>query len=450
MQEVTLHIAILGAGESGVGAAILAKKQGFEVFVSDKGIISDKYKNILDEHSIVWEEGEHSESKILKAHEIIKSPGIPDTAPLVQKAIGKGIPIISEIEFAYRYTDARFICITGSNGKTTTTLLVYEMLKNEGLNVGLAGNVGFSLAQQVAEKDYGIYVLELSSFQLDNMFSFKADIAIMTNITPDHLDRYDYKFQNYVDSKFRLLQNMTEDDVFIYNEDDTVIIDEINKRNLPMQKIGFSLEKELEHGASLKDNIIEVTLNHKDRFEMNKDELPLLGRHNTANSMIAAVSAKLEGIKNDNIKRSLQSFKGVEHRLEVLPFSVKGVQFINDSKATNVNSTWFALESMKDDVVWIVGGTDKGNDYSALNDLVKQKVKAIVCLGVDNSKIIEAFKDIVPIIIETKAMQDAVSESFNLSSKGDIVLLSPACASFDLFKNYDDRGKQFKKAVRCL
>lgn len=450
MSSGRINIAILGAGESGVGSAILAQKMGFEVFVSDKGTIAEKYKVVLNEYKLNWEEGFHSEDRILQCSEIIKSPGIPDSSPLIQKALHNGISVISEIEFAARYTSAKLLCITGSNGKTTTTLLTYEILKNAGLNVGLAGNVGFSFAWQVAEKQYDIYVLELSSFQLDGMFEFKADIAIITNITPDHLDRYGYNFQNYIDSKFRLLQNMSEKDVFIFNADDEIIEKEMQNRNIIARKIGFSLDKELSEGAYLKDNKIEITLNHLGTFDMYRDDLPLLGRHNTANSMIAAVTAKLEGIKNNEIKGSLRSFKAVEHRLEVLPFEVKGVRFINDSKATNVNSAWFALESAKEDVVWIAGGTDKGNDYSALKELVRKKVKGLVCLGVDNSKLIEAFKDDVSIIVETQDMVDAVKKAYSLSSKGDVVMLSPACASFDLFKNYDDRGKQFKKAVRLL
>lgn len=443
-------IVILGAGESGVGSAILAKKKGFDVFVSDKGQIAEKYSEKLDEIGVKWESGTHSEDVILSAGEIIKSPGIPETAPIIVKAREKSISIVSEIEFAARYTNAKMVCITGSNGKTTTTLLTFDLLQKAGFNVGLAGNVGYSFAEQVANEKYEYYVLELSSFQLDDMYSFKADIAIITNITPDHLDRYDYKFENYIDSKFRILQNMTESDCLIYCEDDEVLKREISKRNIIPTKIPYSVTEKFTKGAWLEKDIINVNVNNLNPYTMSITELMLIGKHNTGNSMAAAIAGKVLDIKNETIRQSLTTFKGVEHRLEPLSFTVRGVKFINDSKATNVNSVWYALECMEEPVVLIAGGTDKGNDYSMLYELAKTKVKALVCMGKDNEKIIKAFTGIVPVIKDTHSIQDAVQEAFALADKGETVLLSPACASFDLFKNYIDRGRRFKEAVRNL
>ena len=442
------RIVILGGGESGAGAAVLAKGKGFDVFLSDFGEIKPKYKKLLEKNKITWEENQHTESLILNANEIIKSPGIPDKSPIVKKIIEKKIPIISEIEFAGRYTNAVKICITGSNGKTTTTLLTYDILKKAGLNVGLAGNVGNSFALQVHEKKYDYYVIELSSFQLDNMYDFKAEIAVLMNITPDHLDRYEYKFQNYINSKFRVTQNQTEADHFIYCSDDLVIVQELEKRNIKSQKYPFSLTKETQQGAYIKDNNIIIKTTNTE-FSMTIHELALQGRHNTYNSMAASIGSQIINIRKNVIRESLMEFKGVEHRLEQV-IMVHGVEFINDSKATNINSTWYALESMKKPIVWIVGGQDKGNDYSMLLDLVKDKVKAIICLGVDNTKILTAFKSLGKTMVEAKSMREAIAASYKLAKKGDAVLLSPACASFDLFENYEDRGRQFKKCVREL
>lgn len=439
---------ILGAAESGVGAAILARKQGFDVFVSDLGTIKDKYKKELTERQFDFEEGRHTEDKILNADLIIKSPGIPDKAPLIKKLKEKGVPVISEIEFAGRYTSAKKVCITGSNGKTTTTLLIYHMFQKAGLNVGLAGNVGQSMAWQVAEQDFDYYVIELSSFQLDGMYEFKADIAILLNITPDHLDRYEYKMQNYVDSKFRITQNQTADDVFIYCADDPVLKDEMMKRKFAARCIPFGLGIPSCEGAGVIDNNLIINW-EQNIFTMSILDIALQGSHNTYNSMAAGISGMAVNIRNEKIRESMADFKGVEHRLERF-LKVHGIEFINDSKATNINSTWYALESMTQKTVWIVGGIDKGNDYSELYELVKSKVKAIVCLGVDNSKILEAFKSIGIDMVETQSMEDAVRSAYFLAKNGDTVLLSPACASFDLFENYEDRGHQFKQAVREL
>jgi UDP-N-acetylmuramoylalanine--D-glutamate ligase len=442
------RIVILGAAESGVGAAILARKQGFDVFVSDLGTIKEKYKKELTDRQFDFEEGIHSEDKILNADLVIKSPGIPDKAPLIKKLKGKNIPVISEIEFAGRYTSAKKICITGSNGKTTTTLLTYHMLKKAGYNVGLAGNVGQSLAWQVAEQQFDYYVIELSSFQLDGMVDFKAEIAVLLNITPDHLDRYEYKMQNYVDSKFRIAQNQTAEDVFIWCSDDPVLKDEMTKREIPARCAAFGLGLPPAEGAGIIDN--NMIINWKQNtFTMSILDIALQGNHNTYNSMAAGISGMAVNIRNETIRESLSDFKGVEHRLERF-LKVHGIEFINDSKATNINSTWYALESMTQPTVWIVGGIDKGNDYSQLTELVKKKVKAIVCLGVDNSKILEAFKHIGIDMVETQSMQDAVRSAYFLAKNGDTVLLSPACASFDLFENYEDRGHQFKIAVKEL
>lgn len=444
-------IVILGAAESGVGAAILAKEKGFEVFVSDNGTIKEQYKSMLDENGIDYEEGHHTEDKILQASEVIKSPGIRSDAPLIVKLMEQGTPVISDLEFAARYTNAKLICITGSNGKTTTTLLTYHILKQAGLNVGLAGNVGKSFALQVAHNNFDYYVLEISNFQLDHMYDFKADIAILLNITPDHLDRYEYKFQNYINSKFRILQNMQSDDIFIYCSDDQVLIDEIGKREIAAEQWAFTVTDNVANQAYLKDDTIYVNLLDKESFSLSTSDMQLQGRHNYGNSMAAMLAAKAINIKSDKIRESLKSFENVEHRLEKMPFQVKGVTFINDSKATNVNSVWYALDSMKSkNVIWIAGGTDKGNDYSELYDLVDAKVKALVCLGVDNEKLKKSFGDRLSTIVETRSMKECVETCFKLASPGDVVLLSPACASFDLFKSYVDRGKQFKEEVRKL
>lgn len=441
-------IVILGAGESGAGAAVLAVKKGFDVFVSDLSEIKEKYKHLLNEHGIDWEEGKHSEEKILDADEVVKSPGIPDKAPMVKKLKENGIPIISEIEFAGRYTSAKMICITGSNGKTTTTMLIYHLLRTAGLNVGLAGNVGTSLALQVSENSYDHYVVELSSFQLDNMYDFKADIAILLNITPDHLDRYEYIFQNYVNAKFRITQNQTEDDVFIYWNDDPVIREELKKRTFKAQMYSFAETKEDGVKAYTEnDQLIVNTPKHT--FTMEQDLLALTGKHNLYNSLAAAITGNVLDIKNEDIRQSLSDFSGVEHRLEYVA-TVKGIKFINDSKATNVNSCWYALQSMKTPVVLILGGTDKGNDYTEIEELVKEKVRAMVYLGVDNDKLHAFFDNKVAQTTDARSMEEAVAKAYELAEKDDTVLLSPCCASFDLFKNYEDRGQQFKQYVRKL
>ena len=442
-------IVVLGAGESGVGSAILAKQQGFDVFVSDKGEIAKKYKSDLLNHEIEFEEGEHTFARIEQASEIIKSPGIPDHISLIVDLKKKGIKIISEIEFASRFTDAFMICISGSNGKTTTTLLTYHILKMAGLKVGLAGNIGQSFARQVAEETHEYYVLELSSFQLDGMFEFKANIAVLMNITPDHLDRYDYKFDNYAASKFRILQNQTAEDAFVYCMDDEVIKDYVSNSILKSKSYPFTLKYELkEDGAFLRNNEIELNI-HTNTFNMTLEELALQGKHNVHNSMAASISAKLIGIRKETIKKCLADFQNVEHRLEFVA-SISGVEFVNDSKATNVNSSWYALESMQSEVIWIAGGIDKGNDYEILKGLVKEKVKAIICLGKENSKIHKAFGGVVENIIDVDSAKSAVDAAMSLAENGDSVLLSPACASFDLFENYEDRGDQFKKAVNGL
>jgi len=444
-------IAVLGGGESGVGSAILAIQKGFEVFVSDKGFFKQQYKNILNDNQILFEEGMHSEEKILEAQEVIKSPGIPDKSELVMKLKQKNIPVISEIEFAGRYTNAKTICITGTNGKTTTTMLTYHILKKAGYNVGLAGNVGKSFAYQVATENYDYYVLELSSFQLDGVFDFKADIAILLNITPDHLDRYDDKFENYITSKFRIGRNQTANDYFIYCADDEVITNYMKSWNSDAQKIPFSIKTTIEgRGAYLNEN--QLTLNYKPNQNpliMTIEQLALQGKHNVYNSMASSLAARIIEIRKDIVKESLQDFQGIEHRLEFVA-TVNGIEFINDSKATNINSAWYALETMQKPIIWICGGQDKGNDYSELSDLVKTKVKAIVCLGKNNKKIISAFKDVVDIIVETDNASDAVASSYKLAKKGEVVLLSPACASFDLYENYEERGLQFKAAVRSM
>ncbi len=439
---------ILGGGESGVGAAILAQKQGFGVFLSDLGKIKEKYKNVLSNYSIDFEEEKHSTDKILKADLVVKSPGIPDTAPLIVQLKEKGIPVISEIEFAGKYSSAKTICITGSNGKTTTTLLLYHILKNAGLNIGLAGNVGKSYAWQVAEENYDVYVIELSSFQLDGMFDFKADVAVLMNITPDHLDRYGYDLQRYIDSKFRILQNQTKSDFFIYCADDEIIQKELLTREVQAQMIPFSLKQPGEIGAGIKENRISININ-QNQFSMSILDLSLQGKHNTYNSMAAGIASMIFEIRDDQLRESLSDFTGVEHRLERF-LKVHGIEFINDSKATNVNSTWYALESVAKPIVWIVGGVDKGNDYSMLENLAREKVKAIVCLGKNNKKIHDSFEGLVDTIVDASSMEDAVKAAYYVARNGDTVLLSPACASFDLFENYEDRGIQFKKEVRNL
>jgi len=441
-------IVILGAGESGTGSAVLAKKQHFDVFVSDQGTIKDRYKQILAKNNIGFEEGKHTESKILEATEIVKSPGIPDNADIINKALQNYISVVSEIEFASRYTDAFTICITGSNGKTTTTKLTHHILHNAGLNVGLAGNVGNSFAYQVANENYDYYVIELSSFQLDGIYDFKPDIAILLNITPDHLDRYNNTLQNYINSKFRITKNLSENDLFIFNADDEIINKEIQKRDIIAEKIPFSYSSPQKEGAFVNNENLEITYN-KNNFNMSIHDLALKGKHNTYNSMAAGITSKALNIRKELIRKSLTNFQGVEHRLEHV-LKIHGISFINDSKATNVNSTWYALESMPENIIWIAGGMDKGNDYSELKDLVSKKVKAIICLGVDNTKIHDAFKNSVETIVDTKTAAEAVRTAYYLGKKGDTVLLSPACASFDLFENYEERGNQFKKAVKDL
>ena len=441
-------IVILGAGESGTGAAVLAEKQGFDVFVSEKNRIRPEYMEILGKHNIRWEENNHSEQEILSADEVIKSPGIPEDAPLINKIRSRNINVISEIEFAGRYAQGVKICVTGSNGKTTVTNLIYHILKKAGRNAAMTGNIGKSLAMTVAEGGSDYYVIELSSFQLDGMFDFKADIAILMNITPDHLDRYGYKFQNYVDSKFRITRNQTISDFFIYWADDPVIKAELAKRKYMMTHLPFSADISRKRAAYIEKDKLFIDYPHKTSL-MTIHDLALKGRHNIFNSMAAAIATKVLNIRKEVIRESLADFQGVEHRLEPV-ITVCGINFINDSKGTNVNSTWYALECMDTSVVWIAGGIDKGNDYSELFPVVKQKVKAIICLGRDNKKIVEAFRDKVHTIIETTSMEEAVRSSYYLARKGETVLLSPAWASFDLFTNYEERGRKFKEAVRNL
>lgn len=441
-------IVILGAGESGAGAAVLAKKEGFEVFVSDLSGIKPKYKEILDAHNIRWEEGHHTESEILNADEIIKSPGIPDKAPIIKKLKAQGTPIISEIEFAGRYTDSTMICITGSNGKTTTTLLTQHILTQAGVDAGLAGNVGNSLALQVAEDPHPVYVIELSSFQLDNMYDFKADIAILLNITPDHLDRYNYEMQNYIDAKFRILQNQTEKDAFIYWNDDPILRREIEKRQPKATLYPFAETREEQVKGYVENNQITVETKNG-TFSMEQELLALTGKHNLYNSLAATIAAKIMDLHDEKIRASLMDFAGVEHRLEKVA-RVKGVDYINDSKATNVNSCWYALQSMTTPVVLILGGTDKGNDYSEIEALVKEKVHSLIFLGVDNKKLHDFFDGKISQIEDARSMEEAVSKAYQMAQKGDTVLLSPCCASFDLFKCYEDRGDQFKACVRNL
>ncbi|CEN54554.1 UDP-N-acetylmuramoyl-L-alanine--D-glutamate ligase [Capnocytophaga canis] len=441
-------LVILGGGESGVGAAILGKKKHWDVFLSDKGKVATKYAEVLNQHTIRWEENKHTESEILSADCIIKSPGIPDTVEIIKKAKEKHIEIISEIEFAYRYTKGEIIAITGSNGKTTTTSLTYHILKESGLNVGVAGNIGKSFAQMVAEDDKEYYVLEISSFQLDGITSFKPHIAILLNITPDHLDRYDYKMENYIASKFRITENQTEEDYFIYDADDPVIEQWLEKNPIKAKKLSFSLEKEIKQGSYNHKNTIIITINNH-IVEMNTEEIAIKGKHNVKNSMASSVASHLLKVRKEKIRESLKGFIGEPHRLEFVK-TVEGITYINDSKATNVNSVFFALDTMKTPVVWIVGGVDKGNDYSPLLPYVHEKVKAIVCLGIDNNAILQSFGNIIPNIVETKSMEEAVKYARRFATVGDTVLLAPACASFDLFENYQDRGNTFRKEVEKL
>ncbi|MDZ4824468.1 MAG: UDP-N-acetylmuramoyl-L-alanine--D-glutamate ligase [Flavobacteriales bacterium] len=445
-------IVILGAGESGTGAAILARTKGFDVFLSDKGTIKEKYRAELKQHEIEFEEGGHTEERIQSADEVIKSPGIPSANPLIQSLKQKGIPVIGELEFAARHTDAKKICITGTNGKTTTTLLTYHILKNAGLNVGLGGNVGKSFARQVAQNNFDHYVLEVSSFQLDDMYDFKAEIAILLNITPDHLDRYENNFQNYIASKFRIIQNQTADDAFIYNLDDIATTTWLATLELSARLFPITLREnvfpENAEGAFVHANQFTIHINQIN-FIMRITELALQGKHNLFNSMAAGTAANFLDLRKEVIRHSMENFENVEHRLEYVA-SIHGVKFINDSKATNVNSSWYALESVDKPVIWIAGGTDKGNDYNILNDLVQKKVKAIICLTKDSSKIRKAFGKMVDTIVDAQSAEQAVRASYSLAYEGDVVLLSPACASFDLFESYEDRGRQFKAAVKKL
>ena len=442
------RIVVLGAGESGAGAAVLAKVKGFDTFVSDMSAIKDKYKTLLDSHGIAWEEGRHTEERILNADEVVKSPGIPNDAPLILKLKEQGTPIISEIEFAGRYTDAKMICITGSNGKTTTTSLIYHIFKSAGLNVGLAGNIGKSLALQVAEEEHDYYVIELSSFQLDNMYKFRADIAVLMNITPDHLDRYDHCMQNYINAKFRITQNQTSEDAFIFWNDDPIIKRELDKHGICAHLYPFSAIKEEGSIAYVEDH--EVVITAPIAFNMEQEQLALTGQHNLYNSLAAGISANLAGITKEKIRRALSDFQGVEHRLEKVA-RVRGMEFINDSKATNVNSCWYALQSMTTKTVLILGGKDKGNDYTEIEELVREKCSALVYLGLHNEKLHKFFDRLgLPVAEVQTGMKDAVEAAYKLAKKGETVLLSPCCASFDLFKSYEDRGDQFKKYVREL
>lgn len=442
------RLVVLGAGESGVGAALLGKQKGYKVFVSDKQIIKPKYKEVLLHNEIEWEEEKHSNPLIMNADVVMKSPGIPDSAPLVKELNQNGIPVISEIEFAAQFTNAIIIGITGSNGKTTTASLTHHILKKGGLNVGLAGNIGQSFAAQVAKGNNDFYVLELSSFQLDGIVNFRPHIAVLTNITEDHLDRYDYKFENYIKSKFRITMNQTESDYFIYDADDPVIEKWMLNNNVQSQKMPFSLSKKFDQGAYINKDKITIAINNK-TIEMPTKSLELQGSHNLKNAMAASTVAKLLSIRKATIRESLTNFQSVEHRLETV-LKIQNVTYINDSKATNVNATFYALDSMSSPTVWIVGGVDKGNNYQELLPLVNEKVKAIVCLGLDNDKIINTFGNVVPVLTQAESMKDAVELAYKLADKGDTVLLSPACASFDLFENYQDRGRQFKDAVRNL
>lgn len=445
--DMMKRIVILGAGESGSGAAVLAKVKGFDTFVSDKSLIKGKYKDLMDGYGIPWEEGRHTDEWILNADEVIKSPGIPNDAPLILKLKAQNTPIISEIEFAGRYTNAKMICITGSNGKTTTTSLTYHIFKSAGLNVGLAGNIGRSLALQVAEENHDYYIIELSSFQLDNMYQFRANIAVLMNITPDHLDRYDHNLQQYIDAKFRITQNQTAEDAFIFWNDDPIIKRELHKHGIHARLYPFAAVKEEGVIAYVEDN--EVIIQEPIAFNMEQERLALIGTHNLYNSLAAGISANLAGIAKENIRKALSDFEGVEHRLEYVG-RVRGIDFINDSKATNVNSCWYALQSMSTKTILILGGTDKGNDYNEIAGLVRDKCRGLVFIGADNTKLHGFFDGFGLPVTETKSMKDAVDASYRMAKKGDTVLLSPCCASFDLFNNYEDRGNQFKEYVRTL
>ena len=449
MKEKVKNIIVLGAAESGVGAAILAKVRGYDIFVSDAGAIKEGYKKDLVDNDIQFEEGGHSEEKILSSDCIIKSPGIPEKAEIIKKAREKNILIISEIEWASWFTDAKLIGITGTNGKTTTTLLTYHILKTAGLNVGLAGNVGKSFAKSVAEDNFDYYVLEISSFQLDDIKHYKNNIAILTNITPDHLDRYHYNLEEYIDAKFRITNNQDKEDYFIYDADDELTMEHIGKFKESSLKLPISQEKEVFPGAYIKNNQLHIGINTKNELTMNTEDFTLQGKHNRYNTMAAALTAKIMDIRKDTIRESLQSFRNADHRLQFIA-KIRDVDFINDSKATNVNATWYALESIDRPIIWIAGGQDKGNDYETLKPLVKERVKALVCLGIDNKKLVESFSGAVKKIVETVRMEDAVNMAYRLAVPGDVVLLAPACASFDLFNNFEDRGAQFKKAVLNL
>ncbi len=441
------RIVILGAGESGAGAAVLAKKEGFDVFVSDMSAIAPRYKQMLDDHHIAWEENQHTEGLILNADEIVKSPGIPDTAPMMKKVKAAGIPVISEIEFAGRYTNSKMICITGSNGKTTTTSLIYHIFKAAGYDAGLAGNIGHSLALQVAETPHEYYIIELSSFQLDNMYNFRANIAVLLNITPDHLDRYDNKMQNYVDAKMRIVQNQTPEDAFIYWNDDPIISRELEKYHIPSIHYPFSELKEKGSIGYIEQG--QYTIEKPTPFNMEQEQLSLTGRHNIYNSLAAGIAGNIAGIKKEVIRQSLSDFPGVEHRLEKV-CTVRGVQYVNDSKATNVDACWYALDSMKTKVVLILGGKDKGNDYEPIKPLIREKCSALVYLGADNAKLHQNFDDMDIPVRDTHSMKECVAACYELAQPGETVLLSPCCASFDLFKNMEDRGEQFKELVRNL
>lgn len=446
--DLSGRLVVLGGGESGAGAAVLGKAKGMDVFLSDMGPIQPKYKDMLERRGIAYEEGGHTEELILNATVVVKSPGIPPYAPMVEKIAARGIPVISEIEFAAGFTDARMVCITGSNGKTTTTLLTYHILREAGLDVGLAGNVGKSLALQVAEEPHEIYVIELSSFQLENMYQFKANIAVIMNITPDHLDRYDHKMENYVAAKFRILRNQTKDDCFVYWQDDPIVREQIKHVQSEALRLPFGMEREDGSAAWVDDGIVRFST-PGEVWDIPRDRLSLPGLHNLYNSMAAGISASVLHIRKDTIRKALEDFEAVEHRLEYVD-TIDGVRYVNDSKATNVNSTWYALESMTSPTVLILGGKDKGNDYSEIEPLVKEKVKAIVCMGLHNEKLLDFFTGKVAHIADTHSLEDAVEACRSLAGEGDTVLLSPCCASFDLFKSYEDRGERFKAAVRAM
>ncbi|MBC7850273.1 MAG: UDP-N-acetylmuramoyl-L-alanine--D-glutamate ligase [Chitinophagaceae bacterium] len=443
------RLVILGAGESGVGAALLGQQRGYDVFVSDGGMVKDKYRLELEENGISYEAGKHTAELILDADEVMKSPGIPEKNELVKVIRKEGIKIISEIEFAYRYKEnSKIIGITGSNGKTTTTALIHHICKMADLDAAIVGNIGFSFAKQVAVDPKALYVAEISSFQLDDIHTFRPDIAILTNITEDHLDRYEYRFENYIDSKFRITQNQTTDDYFIYCEDDPITMKHFRNYTIKANPLPFTMNRENNQGASIRNNMMTITTGDE-KMQMSIYDFALKGKHNQYNTMAAGIASSTVGIRKEKIREAIQTFESLTHRMETIA-TVRGVEFVNDSKATNVNSTWFALESMEKQTILILGGVDKGNDYSLLFELVKEKVKAIVCMGTDNTKINSAFKDVSPVIVNTGSAQEAVYAAFRLASKGDVVLLSPACASFDLFKNYEDRGDQFRQAVRDL